>query len=99
MQRNQKLTGTLAGKSLTSVKSESGSVALSFGDGTRMTVQGTLSSGGAAGATAGVINSALESGSSLQLTLASGSSITFALSDPGGSVLVRDASGKVEYAG
>jgi hypothetical protein len=47
----------------------------------------------------GPIASVHENGAVLTVSFETGTPIAFALSDPGGSVIVRDASNRVVYAG
>jgi hypothetical protein len=99
MTPNQKLTKTLAGKTIADVHPTDGkAVTIRFGDGATMTVQGALAST-PTNAPAGHVKMVRESGASLAVELDSGATLQFTLADPGGSVLVRDAHDAVAYAG
>jgi hypothetical protein len=94
---NQQLTRVLKGKTVASMDAAAASVTLHFADGAVMTVLGTTQ--GKAQMPTGSITSVQESGALLSVAFDSGTPIAFSLSDPGGSVIVRDAGNRVVYAG
>jgi hypothetical protein len=94
---NQQLTKVLRGKAIASLEATAAGPTLRFADGAMMTVLGTTQ--GTAQMPTGPIASVHENGAVLTVSFETGTPIAFALSDPGGSVIVRDASNRVVYAG
>lgn len=94
---NQQLTKVLKGKSIASIDMVAASATLHFADGTVMTVLGSAQ--GKAQTPTGRVASVQENDTLLSVAFDTGMSIAFALSDPGGSVIVRDAENRVVYAG
>ena len=72
-------------------------VTLHFADGAVMTVEGKLQ--GRPQMPTGAVMSVQEHGPLLSVAFDTGAPITFTLSDPGGSVIVRDTANRVVYAG
>lgn len=99
MARNQKLSSVLSKKSITAVQPQADAVAIHFSDGSVMTVQGTLATSSAAPAEDATVSGIREQGPALYLDLSTGSTLQMWMTDPGGSVIVRDANHTVRYAG
>ena len=96
MQRNQKLTKVLAGRTIKTVTTEPGSVLVLFDDQSSMKVK-------IAGPTTippgGKIKSIHEAKADFKIEFEDGSSATLSLANPGSSVAVRDKNNAVEYLG
>ncbi|HEY5060750.1 MAG TPA: hypothetical protein VII52_04390 [Gemmatimonadaceae bacterium] len=94
---NQQLTNVLKGKTIASIDTAAAGVTLHFADGAVMTVLGSAE--GTAQTPAGAVAGVQENGPLLSVTFDTRMVIAFSLSDPGGSVIVRDARNRVVYAG
>jgi hypothetical protein len=94
---NQQLTKVLKGKTIASIDATASGVTLHFADGAVMTVLGRAQ--GDAQVPTGTVATVQENGAHLSVSFDTGVVIAFALSDPGGSVIVRDAGNRVVYAG
>ena len=96
MQRNQKLTKVLAGRTIKTVTTEPGSVLVLFDDQSNMKVKiarpATIPPGGK-------IKSIHEAKADFKIEFEDGSSATLSLANPGSSVAVRDKNNAVEYLG
>ena len=94
---NQQLTKVLKGKTIVSMQAAAAGVTLHFADAAVMSVQGTVDR--QTQMPTGTVKGVQENGALLSVTFDTGTPIAFALSDPGGSVIVRDAGNRVVYAG
>ena len=96
MQRNQKLTKVLAGRTIKTVTTEPGSVLVLFDDQSNMKVK---IAGPATIPPGGKIKSVHEAKADFKIEFEDGSSATLCLANPGSSVAVRDKNNAVEYLG
>jgi len=96
MQRNQKLTKVIAGRTIKAVTTEPGSVLVLFDDESSMKIK---TSGPATIPPGGKIKSVHEARADFKIEFEDGSNATFSLADPGSSVAVRDKNNAVEYLG
>jgi len=96
MQRNQKLTKVIAGRTIRTATSESGGVVVLFDDQSSMKIKTTA---GAEVSPGGKIKSVYEARAEFKIEFEDGSSATWQLADPGSSVAVRDKNNAVEYLG
>jgi len=96
MQRNQKLTKVIAGRTIKTVKTEPGSVLILFDDQSSMKIK---AAGAAAVSPGSKVKSVHEAKADFKIEFEEGSTATFLLADPGSSVAVRDKSNAVEYLG
>jgi hypothetical protein len=94
MPPNHKLTNVLKGRAVSSVSSGAGKVAVTFDDGSVLTIKSGTPAPTLSGSVAAVFEAA-----ELQIKFDDGSSQTFLLADPGASVSLRDRNGAVEYLG
>jgi len=96
MQRNQKLTKVIAGRTIKAVTTEPASVLLLFDDQSSMKIKtakpATVSPGSK-------VKSVHEVKAEFKIELEDGSSAVFCLADPGSSVAIRDKNNAVEYLG
>jgi hypothetical protein len=96
MQRDQKLTKVLVGRTIKAVTTEPGSVLVLFDDQSNMKVKipgpATIPPGGK-------IKSVHEAKADFKIEFEDGSSATLSLGNPGSSVAVRDKNNTVEYLG
>ena len=96
MQRNQKLTKIIAGRTIEAVTTEPESVLVRFDDQSSMKIKTV----GAASVSPGSkVKSVYEAKAEFKIELEDGSGATFILADPGSSVAVRDVNNRVEYLG
>ena len=96
MQRNQKLTKVIAGRTIKAVTIEPGSVFVLFDDQSSMKIK---TDGAAAVSRENKVKSVHEAKADFRLEFEDGSSATLCLADPGSSVAVRDKNNAVEYLG
>jgi hypothetical protein len=96
MQRNQKLTNVIAGRTIKAATAEPGAVLVLFDDQSSMKIKTAALSAVSPG---GKIKSVQEDEAELKIEFEDGSSATFRLGDPGASVAVRDGNNLVEYLG
>ena len=103
MTRNEKLAHALSGKTIASTAYGDDGRTVRLSDGSTLTVHtndAPLSfQPSSADVSSSPIAAAWEAGTTLRLGLSSGTTIDFPLTEEGAAVLVRDASGKVVYAG
>jgi len=97
--RNQKLTHAVSGKRITDIAPTAGAVVVRFDDHSVLTVQGTMAEPAPVSEALGRVTAAQEDGAELVLKLDGGGTVQLVMTDPGGSVLLRDAAGVVRYAG
>ncbi len=100
MSANKKLTGVIAGRSIVRVDQDAGTATVHFDDGSIMTVQ---TAGGAATAPGspsalGRVQAVRQQGTTLDLDLETGSTLTLRTAEPTSSVLVRAGDRTLEYA-
>jgi hypothetical protein len=96
MQRNQKLTKVIAGRTIKAGTTEPGSVLVLFDDQSSMKIKTT---GAAAVSPGSKAKSVHEAKADFKIEFEDGSSVTFCLGNPGSSVAVRDKNNAVEYLG
>jgi hypothetical protein len=97
MPRNQKLTKLIKGRSVRRATNDPTRLIVVFDDGSTMTVKtATIAPAIAPGIK---VKAILENGRACILQFQDGTSITFQLTDPGASVMVRDGNNAVEYLG
>ena len=96
MQRNQKLTKVIAGRTVQAATVEPGGVLVLFDDQSNMKIKtaapATIPPGGK-------VKSVHEAKAEFKINFEDGSSVTLYLADPGSSVTVRDNNNVVEYLG
>jgi len=96
MQRNQKLTTVIAGRTVKAVTAEPGGVSILFDDDSKMKIK---AAGPATIPPGGKVKSVHEAKAQFQIEFEDGSCVNFLLADPGSSVAVRDKNNSVEYLG
>jgi hypothetical protein len=96
MQRNQKLTKVIAGRTIKAVTIEPGSVLALFDDQSSMKIK---TAGAMAVSPGSKVKSVHEAKAEFRIEFEDGSSATLCLADPGSSVGVRDKNNAVEYLG
>jgi hypothetical protein len=96
MQRNQKLTRVIAGRTIKLATVEPGRVLLLFDDQSSMRIKTT---GPATIPPGGKVKCVHESRAEFKIDFEDGSSATLCLSHPGSCVAVRDKNNVVEYLG
>ena len=96
MQRNQKLTKVIAGRTIKAATAEPGAVLILFDDQSSMKIKTAAASTVPPG---GKVKSVQEDRTELKIEFEDGSSTTLSLADPGSSVAVRDKNNMVEYLG
>ena len=96
MQRNQKLTKAIAGRTIKTVTTEPGSVLVLFDDQSSMKIKTV---GAVAVSPGSKVKSVHEAKAEFKIEFEDGSSATFCLADPGSSVAVRDQKNAVKYLG
>ena len=96
MQRNQKLTKVIAGRTVQVATVEPGGVLVLFDDQSNMKVKTV---GPATIPPGGKVKSVHEAKSEFKIDFEDGSSATLSLADPGSFVAVRDKNNLVEYLG
>ena len=96
MASNHKLTTRLQGRTISGTANQNDALTISFTDQSKMTVQTAGSSNSAS--TGGTIKAVRQSGTTLSLDMEGGSTLEIPLAEETSSVMVRDASGTMEYA-
>jgi hypothetical protein len=96
MQRNQKLTKVIAGRTIKTITTELGSVLVLFDDQSSMKIK---TAGAAAVSPGSKAKSVHEAEAEFKIEFEDGSSATLSLADPGSSVAVQDKNNVVEYLG
>jgi hypothetical protein len=96
MQRNQKLTKVIAGRTVEAATVEPGGVLVLFDDQSNMKIK---TAGPETIAPGGKVKSVHEAKAEFKIDFEDGSSATLNLADPGSSVAVRDKNNAVEYLG
>ena len=96
MASNHKLTSILQGRTIAGTSNSNNVLTISFTDGSKMTVQTTGSSNSAS--TGGTIKAVRQQGTTLNLDMENGGTLEIPLAEETSSVMVRDASGTMEYA-
>jgi hypothetical protein len=96
MQRNQKLTKVIGGRTVKVATVEAGGVLVLFDDQSKMKIK---TAGAAAVPPGSKVKSVNEAKAEFRIEFEDGSSATFCLADPGSSVAVRDKNNAVEYLG
>ena len=96
MASNHKLTDLLQGRTIAGTSNSNNELTISFTDGSKMTVQTAGSSNSAS--TGGTIKAVRQEGTRLSLDMEGGSTLEIPLAEETSSVMVRDASGTIEYA-
>ena len=96
MQRNQKLTRVIAGRTIKLATVEPGRVLLLFDDQSSMRIKTT---GPATIPPGGKVKCVHESRAEFKIDFEDGSSASLCLADPGSSVAVRNKNNAVEYLG
>jgi hypothetical protein len=96
MQRNQKLTKVIAGRTVQAAMAEPGGVVVQFDDQSSMKIK---TAGAEAVLPGGKVKSVNEARAEFKIEFEDGSSAIWQLADPGSSVAVRDKSNAVEYLG
>ena len=96
MASNHKLTSLLQGRTIAGTSNSNNVLTISFTDGSKMTVQTAGSSNSAS--TGGTIKAVRQQGTTLNLDMEGGGTLEIPLAEETSSVMVRDASGSMEYA-
>jgi len=94
MPPNHKLTNLIKGRTVERSTGGAGKCVITFADGSALTIKSATTLPDLSGSVTAVFE-----GDDLELLFDNGSRHRFTLSNPGASVAVRDASGKVEYLG
>jgi hypothetical protein len=98
MARNQKLTAVIKGRTITAVEPHAGGTTVRFEDGSVMTVKtGDQPPSGASPAT-GKVRAVRQQGTRLSIDLEAGRVLELTTAEPTSTVMLRDASGRLEYA-
>jgi hypothetical protein len=100
MSANKKLTGVLAGRTVERIDQDGGTATVQFDDGSIMTVQtagGAATSPGSASAL-GRVRAVRQQGTTLDLDLETGATLTLRTAEPTSSVIVRAGDRTLEYA-
>jgi hypothetical protein len=98
MSRNEKLTRIIAGRTVSNIRSKPSETAIHFDDGSMLQIQGKPV-GDYVQAASKKIAAIREDHDALHLDFDDGAELQLRVGDPGGSVVLRDASNKIEYAG
>ena len=96
MTSNHKLTTLIQGRTIAGTSNQNNTLTLTFTDKSQMTVQTAGSSNSAA--TGGTVNAVRQEGTTLSLEMDSGSTMEIETAEETSSVMVRDASGTMQYA-
>lgn len=96
MASNHKLTSLLHGRTIAGTSNSNNALTIAFTDGSKMTVQTAGSSNSAS--TGGTIKAVRQEGTTLSLDMEDGGTLEIPLAAETSSVMVRDASGTMEYA-
>ena len=96
MALNQKLTHLIAGRSVASADTGAAQCVVHFDDGSKMTVK--VAAPPESVDSRGKVTRVRQAGAALNLDLDGGATISFTTAEPMASVMVRGASGAMEYA-
>lgn len=96
MASNHKLTALIKGRTLSATQNQDDTLALTFDDGSIMTVQ--TAGGTIAAATGGTVKAVRQKDTDLQLDFENGQTLTLQTAEATSSVMVRDKAGEMEYA-
>ena len=96
MQRNQKLTKVIVGRTIKPVTTEPGSVFVLFDDQPSMKIK---AAGAVVVSPGSKVKSVHEAKADFRIEFEHGSGATLCLADPGSSVAIRDKNNAVEYLG
>ena len=96
MASNHKLTSLLQGRTIAGTSNSNNALTIAFTDGSQMTVQTSGSSNSAS--TGGTVKAVRQEGTTLNLDMENGGTLEIPLAEETSSVMVRDASGTMEYA-
>lgn len=96
MARNQKLTGVIQGRTIADMHQEDGKLAIHFMDGSTMTVK--IAGQAPADGVGGTIKAVRQKGTTLNLDLVDGRTLSLQTVEPTTSVMVRDKNHTLEYA-
>ena len=98
MASNQKLTKVIAGRTISGTAQEPGLLTITFSDGSIMRVKTAPSSTNTAANGVAAIKKVRQKGTTLNLDLADGMTLTTQTAEATSSVMLRDQAGKLEYA-
>ena len=98
MASNQKLTKTIAGRTIAATAQEPGLLTVTFADGSVMKVKTTPASTNTAVNSGAAIKKVRQKGTTLNLDLEDGSTFGVQTAEATSSVMLRDQAGKLEYA-
>jgi hypothetical protein len=93
---NQKLTRLIAGRLVTGADTDAAQCVVHFGDGSKMTVK--VAAPPVSVDSRGTVTRVWQAGTALDVDLDGGATISFTTPEPMASVMVRGASGAMEYA-
>ena len=93
---NQKLTHLIAGRSVAGADTDAAQCVVHFDDGSTMTVK--VAAPPAPADSRGTVTRVRQAGTTLNIDLDGGATITFTTAEPMASVMVRAANGSLEYA-
>ncbi len=96
MASNHKLTNLIQGRTIAGTSNQNSALTISFGDGSKMTVQTAGSSNSAS--TGGTVKAVRQQGTTLSLDMENGSTLEIPTAEETSSVMVRGADGAMEYA-
>jgi hypothetical protein len=96
MARNQKLTSVIAGRTIMGTEADGAALKVHFDDGSTMTVR--TPEPAKSTSTTGKVKAVRQSGTTLNLDLADGSTVGILTAEETSSVMVRDRNGALEYA-
>ena len=97
MHSNQKLTKIIAGRTISGTAQADGLLTITFDDGSTMKVKVAASNTNTA-ATGGKVAKVRQQGTDLILDLEGGGSVPITTAEATSSVMLRDRTGKLEYA-
>ena len=98
MASNQKLSKTIAGRTIAATAQEAGLLTVTFADGSVMRVKTAPAATNAAVNTGAAIKKVRQKGTTLNLDLEDGSTFSVQTAEATSSVMLRDNAGKMEYA-
>lgn len=96
MASNHKLTSLIQGRTIAGTSNQNDALTISFGDGSKMTVQTAGPSNSAS--TGGTVKAVRQQGTTLSLDMEGGSTLEIPTAEETSSVMVRSADGAMEYA-
>lgn len=97
MASNHKLTSLIGGRTIVGTSNQNDALTISFGDGSKMTVQTAAGSSNSA-STGGTVKAVRQQGTMLNLDMESGGTMEIPTAEETSSVMVRSADGTMEYA-